>query len=110
MGKFYGEIGFTKTVETVPGVWIDQLTVRNYYGDIIKNVLKNREGEYLNDNVDLENRFSILADNYAYENIGYMRYVVWMGTKWKINGIEVKRPRLILTVGGIYNGKKINVT
>ena len=32
-----------------------------------------------------------------------MRYVEFMGAKWKISSVEVQYPRLILTVGGVYN-------
>jgi hypothetical protein len=33
-----------------------------------------------------------------------MRYVEWMNARWKITSIDVKRPRVILTIGGVYNG------
>jgi hypothetical protein len=35
-----------------------------------------------------------------------MRYVEFMGTKWKITNIEVQYPRLTLSIGGEYNGQQ----
>jgi hypothetical protein len=103
MGKFYGEIGYAETVETAPGVWQEQITKRQYFGDVVRNVSKMRDGENLNDNLTIDNRLSIVADPYAYEKFHAMRYVNWMGVLWKITSVEVQRPRLILTIGGVYN-------
>jgi len=109
MGKFYGKIGFAESEEASSGVWVDTITDRLYYGDILKNVSKVNEGENLNDNLTVENRLSILADPYAYKKFYTMRYVEWMGTKWKIISVDVKSPRLILKIGGVYNGDETTV-
>jgi hypothetical protein len=103
MAKFYGEIGYAETAETTPGVWQEQITTRQYFGDVIRDTGKMRTGANLNDNLEIDNRLSILADPYAYEKFHAMRYVEWMGTLWKITSVEVQRPRLILTIGGVYN-------
>lgn len=103
MAKYYGPIGFAKTVEEVPGVWVESITERNYYGDVIKNRSQIVPSEYLNDNINVNNQFSIMADPYALANFPSMRYIKWMGVLWKIRDIEVQRPRLIINIGGIYN-------
>jgi hypothetical protein len=103
MAKFYGSIGYAITSETSPGVWQEQITERNYYGDVIRNLSKIQSGENLNDNLNVDNKISIVSDPYAYENFQSMRYVKWMGALWKITSVEVQRPRLILSVGGVYN-------
>ena len=46
---------------------------------------------------------SIIADPFAYQNFHAMRYIEWMGAKWKITKVNVQSPRLILSVGGVYN-------
>jgi hypothetical protein len=104
MGKFYGEIGYAEQVETSPGIWEDVITERNYIGDEIKTISRVRSGENLNDDLTVDNRLSIIADPFAYEKFHTMRYVKWMGILWKITSVEIQRPRLILTVGGVYNG------
>lgn len=103
MAKWYGEIGFAETVETKPGVWVEQITSRNYYGDTIRNSRRLQSANQLNDNINISNQISIVADPYANNNFHSMRYAEFMGTKWKISDVEVQYPRLILTLGGVYN-------
>lgn len=106
MAKFYGEIGYAESVETVPGVWEESIVTRNYYGDVMRNTRRLQSTDQLNDNVDVSNEISIVADPYAEQNFHAMRYVEFMGTKWKIINVEVRPPRLVLTVGGVYNGEQ----
>lgn len=103
MAKFYGEIGYAKIVETEPGVWEERIVKRNYYGDIIRNTRSLQASDNVNDNINISNEISIVADPYANENFHSMRYVYFMGAKWKITSVEVKYPRLILSIGGLYN-------
>lgn len=104
MAKFYGIIGYAETVETAPDVWKEQITERSYYGDLTRNTRRLQSSEHLNDDITIANEISIVADPYARENFHAMRYVEFMGAKWKITGVEVQYPRLILTIGGVYNG------
>lgn len=104
MAKFYGVIGYETTVETKPGVWEEQFVERPYFGDLIRNTRRLESSGTLNDNVNITNEISIVADPYANENFHSMRYVKFMGTAWKITSVEVQYPRLILSVGGVYNG------
>lgn len=105
MAKWYGEIGFAKTVETKPGVYEEQFTKRNYYGDVVRNSRRLQSADQLNDNVNVSNQLSIVADPYANNNFHSMRYAEFMGAKWKITDVEVQPPRLIMTLGGVYNGE-----
>lgn len=104
MAKWSGIIGYAKTVETSPGVWEEKITKRNYRGDVIRNSRVLQTASQVNDNVNVNNVISIVADPYANENLRAMRYIEFMGAKWKITDIEVERPRLKLTIGGLYNG------
>lgn len=103
MDKFYGSVGCADTVETAPGVWQEQIVEHNYSGDLIRNTRQLQSGETLNDNINIANEISILADPFARQNFHKMRYVTFMGSKWKISKVEVNYPRLILTIGGLYN-------
>ena len=103
MAKLYGEIGYANIVETEPGVWEEKIIKRNYYGDIIRNTRSLQTSDNVNDNINISNEISIVADPYANENFHSMRYVYFMGAKWKITSVEVKYPRLILSIGGLYN-------
>ncbi len=103
MAKFYGAIGYVTTVETRPGVWEEQVTERNYSGDLLQNRHMVQNADQLNDNINIANEISIVADPYANGNFYAMRYVVFMGAKWKITNVRVAYPRLILTIGGVYH-------
>ncbi len=104
MSKFYGPIGYITQQEISPGIWDDVAVERSYRGDILQNIRKWEPTEHKNDDVVISNRISIIADIFAYENLSTIRYVSWMGIRWKVNNIEIQRPRLILTLGEVYNG------
>ena len=103
MAKWYGVIGYAETVETEPGLWEEQITERHYYGDLVRNTRKLQTSGGVNDDINVANEISIVADPYANQNFYYMRYVDFMGAKWKITNVEVQYPRLILSIGGLYN-------
>ena len=103
MAKYFGKIGYISTQETRPGVWRSVVTEKEYYGDVIRNTRRLDTAEQVNDNIDISNQISIVADPFAYENFHSMRYVEFMGTKWKVRTVDVQYPRLILTLGGVYN-------
>lgn len=102
--KWYGVIGFGETVETKPGVWEDKITQRTYFGDVTRNTRMLQSGGQVNDNINVSNLISVVADPYANQNFHSIRYIEFMGTKWKVSNVDVQYPRLILTVGGVYNG------
>lgn len=104
MAKFHGVVGYVQTLETAPGVWDEATTERTCKGDIIRNVQKLEFAEQLNPNLNINNRFSIVADDYALSNLSHIRYITWQGTSWSVSTVEIKHPRLILSVRGVYNG------
>lgn len=105
MAKYYGTIGFCMSKETAPGVWSDDVIEdRKYYGELIRNTRKLQSREYVNDGVNISNQVCIIADPYATANFHMIRYAEYMGVKWKVTDVEVQYPRLILTLGGEYNG------
>ena len=104
MAKYYGVIGYAETVETAPGVYEERITERNYYGELVRNTRRLQTSDQVNDNINIANEISIIADPFATQNFHAMRYIEFMGAKWKITNVEVRYPRLILTIGGLYNG------
>ena len=108
MAKWFGNVGYAETIETPvnSGVWVETITERPYYGDTIRNTRLLQSSGELNDNVNVSNQISIVADPFANQNFHAMRYAEFMGNKWKITNVEVQYPRLILTLGGIYNGQQ----
>lgn len=102
MAKWFGTIGYEETVETAPGVWEEKIVVRSYYGDLLRNTRRLQSTDQLNDNINVANEISILADPYAMEHFHSIRYVEFSGSLWKVNNVEVNYPRLTLSLGGLY--------
>ena len=103
MAKWFGKIGYAETIEERPGVWIEKITEHEYIGDVLRNSRRLQSSNKVNDDINISNEISIVADPFANQNFHSMRYAEFMGTKWKITDIEVQYPRLILTLGGVYN-------
>ena|SRR6266404_3895919 len=108
--RFSGTVGFATSTEVTPGVWKDTITEKTYYGDVLRLARRLEKPPMVppltSAGLVLENSFSIVADADAYQNYTHMRYVKWEGAYWEITNVEVKRPRLILTIGGIWDGVK----
>lgn len=102
--KFYGMVGYRVTEETSPGVHTETIVEKPHYGDITRNTKKWENGESLNDDLNIANDISILADPFAYAHFHDIRYVVLYGGRWKVRSVEIQRPRLLLSLGGVYNG------
>lgn len=105
MAKWFGKIGYAITEETNPGVWAEQILEKDYFGDMTRNIGMIESSGGVNDDLNLNNTVSIIADPYALEYAQFIRYVVVNGAKWKVRSIEIQHPRLLMTIGGIYNGE-----
>lgn len=103
MAKYSGHVGYAHHVETTPGVFEEQICTRHYYGDVIRYSRQLANGVSTNDNVNVSNVISIISDPYARNHIFDIRYITWMGQKWKVSNVDVAYPRLNLTIGGLYN-------
>jgi hypothetical protein len=104
MAKFFGIIGYGEAAEIRPGVYDDVITEVSYMGDVVRNSRRLQEGEKVNDDLSVGNSISIVADQYANEHFFAIRYVQWAGTLWKVSNVDVQTPRLLLRLGGVYNG------
>lgn len=112
MAKYSGKIGFAVSEETAPGVWNESVIERQYYGDVYRNRTQLQIGgsQYrtddnsINGSLSLSNMISVLADPFAFEHFYSMRYITYLGKKWVISSLEVEYPRIVLTIGGLYNG------
>nr|DAE42472.1 MAG TPA: hypothetical protein [Caudoviricetes sp.] len=104
MSKWFGKIGYAIQKESEPGIWEDEIVERDYYGDLLTDNRKRQSNNNVLDEITLSNMISIIADPFAYNNCSCMAYAEIMGARWKISEVEVKPPRLNLTIGGVYNG------
>jgi hypothetical protein len=104
MARFFGRVGYGETVEKAPGVYVDDIVERSYFGDVVRNARNLREGENLNADLSVQNSISIVADAYANDHFFAIRYVEWAGALWTVPSVEVQSPRLLLRLGEVYNG------
>lgn len=107
MNKWCGIIGFAISTK-VPekgNYYEDEIVERKFYGDIVRNTRRWETGESVNDSPNISNSISVIADSFVFENLQYMKYVEFCGALWKINSIDVQAPRLILGIGGAWNGE-----
>jgi hypothetical protein len=106
MARFYGEVGYGEAVESPPnsGIWVDQITEFPYFGDVIRNTRVLEQKDNLNEDISVGNSISIVADEQAIDHFFKIKYVRWAGVLWTVTSVEVKNPRLILSLGSVYNG------
>ncbi len=105
MARYNGMVGYAQEVEIRPGVWKNIITERPYFGDVNRNISRSQNSDKLNEDITIANEISIVADPFAYDNFYAIKYAVLMGTRWDVTSVEVQRPRLILQLGGKYNGE-----
>lgn len=106
--KFSGEIGFMFEEEEVkPGIWKPKIEERHYVGDVLRNYRRNEQvANQQNDNININNRLSIISDIYLKDNWPMIKYVLWNGVRWKVSDIDLdNHPRVVLNLGGVYNGE-----
>lgn len=106
MAKFYGPVGYVETVETAPGVWKEQVTEHNHSGDVLKYTRRVQSADKMTDDVVVNIQISMVADPYATDHFQHIRYVKFKGVKWEVATIDFPYPRIILTLGGVYNGQQ----
>lgn len=103
--KWSGKIGFAEdTGENAPSVFVEKITERRYYGDVVEFGRQMQGSDQINEDVTVGNQLSILGDPFATANLYAMRYATFCGQRWKVTAVKVQYPRLILTLGGVWNG------
>lgn len=105
MAKFFGEIGYVTKEETRPGIWENVIAEKQYSGEIYRFVRRWQNGTKVNDDVNISAQISVIADSYLLDNMHCVRYVKLNGVAWEVGSIEPQYPRLLLDLGGVYNGE-----
>lgn len=106
MAKWYGKVGYVITEETEPGIWNQKPIERPYSGDILRVSSKWSTSDKVNGDVTVSNQISIVADPFAYQEFSKIKYIEFMDAFWEVTSVEPQRPRLILTIGGVYSGER----
>lgn len=104
MARFYGKVGYGQDVNKGGGVWETEITEKHYFGDVIQDFRRLQDGEKVNRDLTTSTSISIVSDEYANEHFSAIRYVEWAGVLWNVNVVNQEHPRLVLQLGGKYNG------
>lgn len=99
MARFAGLVGYVTQGESVPGVWSPVENPKQMRGDVIRQSSTSQNGD-----ISLNHRVSLLGDAYAFSNYYNIKWVEVMGVKWAVTSVEIQRPRIIVTLGGLWNG------
>ena len=102
--RWYGRIGYGRSVTDNYGVTTEEIIEKEYYGDVIRNNRRWNDSNSINGDVQISNQISILSDPFIIANFHSIRYAEFMGVLWKVTDVEVQYPRLLLTLGGEYHG------
>ena len=103
--RFFGKVGYATEGERQNGVWVGKITEKELFGDVIENSQSLVDGSDLNPDMTFSNSISVVADDYAREHFTAIRYVEWAGVLVSVTNVKVQYPRLLLRLGGVYNGE-----
>ena len=103
MPKCSGLIGYALVVETQPGVWSEIITDKPYYGDVVTDNRKFNNQNQINDDMNINNNISVISNSFMLDNLAVMKYITFLKSKWKIVSVEIKPPRIIINIGGLYH-------
>lgn len=103
MARFAGLVGYVTQEETAPGVWSSVESSKKMRGDVIRQS-SSQNGDKVNNDITLSHRVSLLGDAYAFGNYYNIKWIEVDGAKWEVTSVEVKRPRLTVSLGGLWNG------
>lgn len=102
--RFHGRVGYRDTVEVEPGLWEPTIIFKEYYGDVIRNTKRDYQGSKVNSDIQVSNQISIVADPYALGHFFNLKCVEWQGALWSVTDVDASQPpRLILSLGGLYD-------
>lgn len=108
MARAVVHVGYGLQTEIAPGVFDDVVVEKRYFADTMWDNRRYNQTTVVNDDLQLNVAFSILADSYANANFNNIRYLQYQGNRWRVTAVEVEPPRLKLYAGGVYNGPTPN--
>lgn len=107
MPKYKGIVGYITEVETSTDIYESVPVEKERILTLEKNSSTWNGSEKVNYDVSLSNRLSFIADPFARTNYQSIRYIIYNGAAWDVLSIDISNPpRIFLTIGGIYNGKR----
>lgn len=107
MARFHGKVGFTIYIDDqTTGIADEQVVERTYFGTVTEHRRSWNPSDMVTKDLRLSNQISITADDFAFKHSSAICYCEYMGGLWEVSSIRVVRPRIILNLGGVYNGAR----
>lgn len=104
MTKFRGSIGIKRrSTETSPGVFEEVIEDIEVTGEM-RNIRARWPNMQQGNGVSLRHFLSIVTPEDSVVDYSEVVYIWWQGRKWSVESIAYERPRVELTLGGLYNG------
>ncbi len=104
MAKYAGLVCYVTQEEKVPGVWTPLENPVLMKGDIIRQSSNYQDNGKINSDISLNHRVSLVGDAYAFDNYYNIKWIMLDGRKWEVTSVEIQRPRIIVSIGGLWNG------
>ena len=107
MARYHGRVGFLITEDDqTTGIATERAVEKPFYGTVHEHTRRWDDSGSLNDDLTLGNQISIVATDYAFQHASAIAYAEFMGQKWKVTSVRLKPPQIIMTLGGIWNGRQ----
>ncbi len=104
MTRFRGSIGINRgSVETSPGIFEPSIEELEVTGEM-RNPSARWPAHQQGGSVSARHALSIVTPEDSIVDYTEVVYVIWQSQKWSVVSIQYKRPRIELTLGGLYNG------
>lgn len=105
--KYSGMAGVVEdSIEISPGIW-KPAGVREIKatGDFVSSRKEfSVRSDSTNDDVTMSNTISIVMSKDLFNNLSNLRYLTVNGARYKVTSFEINRPRIVITLGGLWNG------
>lgn len=107
MARYRGVVGYGKDEESATGVFKTVIHEHTVFGDIEQDTRRLTPGEGVNQNLTLGDVISIIAPAEVIANYSAIRYITMGGVRWSVTSVVVRRPRLVVRTGEVYNGPTV---
>ena len=107
--RFHGYLGYEgPSVEDPPdsGIYKASVVERVHTGVIVKHRRNQDNATSINGVMSVNNDISIVGDPYALEHLHNLKYIRWNNVCWTVTSVETDTPRIIVSIGEVYNGAK----
>lgn len=105
MSRFWGYIGINKGIveSGTPGVVEYEIERVRVSGEI-RNARLSWPNANARERLSAQHVLSLITPEDSDIDYNGVVYVEWHNTQWAVTAIQYNRPRLELTMGGLYNG------